>query len=240
MAKLMFTAGFIFLCLAVSAQDKVVNEPHAEERKVENFDGIVTSGAIELRVTQGPRKVVVTAGREEDIAEIVTEVRGGKLHIKPRNGKNWWSNQWNSMGRKIRVYVAAEKLNYISQSGSGNVYLEGTLSSESLELRLSGSGNLSGDIKTGDLELRQSGSSNIRLTGTADKASFTSSGSGNVISPGLVTQDCDVRISGSGNADITVNKTLKASISGSGNIRYRGDGNVVSSSTSGSGRIRKI
>jgi hypothetical protein len=47
-------------------------------------------------------------------------------------------------------------------------------------------------------------------------------------------------MSGSGNAELTVNKELSATISGSGNIRYGGSGNLVNSSTSGSGRIKKI
>jgi hypothetical protein len=222
------------------AQDKVVNEPNAEVREVGKFNGIVASGAIEVFISQGARKVVVSGAKKEDVDEIITEVKGGKLHIRYKEKKSWWSDQWNTTGRQIRVFVSEENINYISQSGSGNVKIEGTLKSESLELGVSGSGNVSGDIQASELEIRQSGSSNIKLTGTVERASFSCSGSGNISSPGLAIQDCDVRISGSGNADITVNKTLKASISGSGNVKYRGAGNLISSSTSGSGRIRKI
>jgi hypothetical protein len=114
------------------------------------------------------------------------------------------------------------------------------LRSPELRFQLSGSGNISGDIESEDLVVKQSGSSNIKLSGSATKAEFTCSGSGNINSPDLKTEVCRVRISGSGNAELTVNRELSANISGSGSIRYRGAGNLVNATTSGSGRIRKI
>jgi Putative auto-transporter adhesin, head GIN domain len=97
-----------------------------------------------------------------------------------------------------------------------------------------------GSIDVEKLDLVQSGSSNIRLSGKATKAEFNCSGSGNLQSPDLIIDYCEVSISGSGNADLTVEKELSGSLSGSGNIRYKGNAEITEKSISGIGKIKKI
>jgi hypothetical protein len=240
MKKMIFLAGFIMAALVTIAQEKVVKDANAQTRKLGSFHGVSVSGAIELYVSQGPQAVAVSAASLEDVDKIVTEVEDGILKIRFKDKKSWWSDQWNTTGRKFKAYVSAEQLDFLAQSGSGNIHIEGTLKSPELSFEVSGSGNIYGDIQTSELEVRASGSSNIKLSGTASKAEFSCSGSGNINAPGLNTDICEVNMSGSGNAELMVNKELSATISGSGNIRYSGSGNLVNSSTSGSGRIRKI
>lgn len=240
MARLFFTLGSLLLVLFSQGQEKVVNDANAASRQVDRFDGVSVSGAIELFISQGSQNVAVSAANKEDVENIVTEVKDGILYIRFKTKKSWWSDQWNTTGRKFRAYVSSEHLKFLSSSGSGSIRIEGTLRSRELGFQVSGSGNISGNVETAALDVRQSGSSNIKLSGTAEKAEFTCSGSGNINSPDLAVDVCDVTMSGSGNAELTVNKELSASISGSGNVRYKGNGNVVNASTSGFGKIRKI
>jgi hypothetical protein len=241
MSKWMFTAGIIFIALSAMAQEKVIADANAQERKVGIFHGVSASGAIDVYVSQGTPSVAISASDPEDLGNIITEVEDGILHIRFKDKKGWWSDQWwNTKGRKYKAYISAEQISYVSLSGSGNIRIEGRLSSPKLKLQLSGSGNISGEIDAEDLTVKQSGSSNIKLSGSAAKSEFACSGSGNINSPELKTDICTVRISGSGNAELTVNRELSANISGSGNVRYHGTGNLVNATTSGSGWIRKI
>lgn len=240
MARLLFTAGAVLLMFMASAQEKLVNDPNAVQRQVGSFEGVTVSGAIELYVSQGPQAVAVSASDRELTEEIITEVKDGILHIRFRSQKSWWSDQWNTTGKKFRAYVSAEKFRKISLSGSGNIRIEGTIKADDLDMSLSGSGNIGGNVVADDLSVRLSGSGNTKLTGSANNARINTSGSGNIVCGELVTEKCDLRMSGSGNAEVHVNKELSASISGSGNVRYRGNGSLVSASTAGSGKIRKI
>jgi len=240
MVRLILTAGAFFCVLFTSAQEKQVNDPNAESRNVPMFEGVSVSGAIELYVSQGKQRVAVSASDKDYIDDIITEVKDGILYIRFKSQKSWWSDQWNTTGKKYRAYISAEKIRYISLSGSGNIRMEGLIRSESLDLQLSGSGNIYGQIQASKLDLRQSGSGNIKLTGNVTNVAFHCYGSGNIICSELVSDQCDVRISGSGNAEVNVNRELTASISGSGNVRYKGNGNLVQSNTAGSGKIRKI
>jgi hypothetical protein len=61
-----------------------------------------------------------------------------------------------------------------------------------------------------------------------------------VLAADLVTNKCDVRISGSGDVEINVTDELDASISGSGSVLYKGDPKKLNSHSAGSGKVRKM
>ena len=56
----------------------------------------------------------------------------------------------------------------------------------------------------------------------------------------LKVGDCDIAISGSGDAQVWATGNLVASISGSGDIRYKDDAANVKARVSGSGDVRKM
>jgi hypothetical protein len=222
-------------------EKKVVLDPNAQKREVGSFTGVKVSGSIELILSQGPEDIVaISAAEASEIEKIETEVRGGILYIGLKDRKNWWSDQWNTMNKKFKAYVSSPDFRSIESAGSGSIQIVGTLKVDDLEFEVAGSGNIKGAIEVENLEMVQSGSSNIRLSGKASKAEFNCSGSGNIQSPDLIIDYCEVNISGSGNADLTVEKELSGSLSGSGNIRYKGNAEITEKSISGVGKIRKI
>lgn len=85
-----------------------------------------------------------------------------------------------------------------------------------------------------------SGSGKIIASGTAKRIRTTISGSGEVRAADLEVEECEVRISGSGDVEVNVKQALDATISGSGSVSYRGNPNQVNSHSSGSGKVRKM
>jgi hypothetical protein len=124
-------------------------------------------------------------------------------------------------------------------SGSGNLSVRGTFAS--LEADISGSGDVdvSGAI-AGTLAFDISGSGKCEATGTAQRVEAEITGSGKVLAGDLQVAQCKVRISGSGNVEINVKESLDAKISGSGDVRYRGNPSHVNANSSGSGSVKKI
>ena len=224
------------------AQERMlINDPNAETREVDDFHSVEVSGAIELIITQSPEMAVaISADDREDVAKIVTETRDGVLYIGYKDGKNWWQHQWNTMGRKFRAYVSAPAFQSVSNAGSGSIRIQGLLKADEIRFMQSGSGNIEGQLEANELEVVQSGSGNVRLSGKIAEANVRCSGSGNFRSEGLSVDVYTIAMSGSGNADITVNKELSARVSGSGNVRYRGAGLVRDMQISGSGKIRRV
>ena len=66
------------------------------------------------------------------------------------------------------------------------------------------------------------------------------SGSGDIEALDMKTKRCDISISGSGDAEVWATDEIKASISGSRDIKYKGDAPKVHARASGSGDVRPI
>lgn len=124
-------------------------------------------------------------------------------------------------------------------SGSGDIDLKGKARTFDSDVSGSGKVNLAMNIN-GTADFSVSGSGKIEASGSADNVKTSISGSGKVLASELQANRCEVRISGSGDVEINVKNELDATISGSGSVSYRGDPNKVNSSSSGSGKIRKM
>jgi len=229
--RIYFIIAFISASLSLTAQEKI-------ECSLESFQKVDIKGGINFVFSASSSYSVEILGK--DPQDIITEIKGDQLFIYHKKGKTVLSGEWNTLTGRYQVIVHAPLLQGISTAGSGNISIDGILKTDVLELNVSGSGNVSGKINVGNLTIESAGSSNIRLTGNVEKAIVRSSGSGNIQCFDLVVDDCHFSKSGSGNSQITVNHSLEVSISGSGNFTYKGTPKSISSSSAGSGKIKRI
>ena len=124
-------------------------------------------------------------------------------------------------------------------SGSGNIDLKGKCRSFSSDV--SGSGKVFLSLQSsGPAAFGVTGSGKIEASGTASRVKASISGSGKILAADLETDRCEVRIAGSGDIEINVKNELDANITGSGNVRYRGNPSKVNSHSAGSGHVRKL
>lgn len=124
-------------------------------------------------------------------------------------------------------------------SGSGNIELKGKC--KDFDSDVSGSGKVIMTLTaSGDAEFGVSGSGKIEASGSASRVRTSISGSGKVLAGNLETNSCEVRITGSGDVEINVKNELDANITGSGNVRYKGNPSKVNSHSAGSGHVRKM
>ncbi len=213
---------------------------HAQNqtREVRSFRGIRMNISGDLYLTQGNNQKVVLEGPSEVLDRIETEVNGGVLIIRQEDNWKWWKN-WRG-DRKIKVYVTAPHIEELAVSGSGSIESENRIRGDEMELSVSGSGNMHLDLDIQELDSRVSGSGSMDLRGSTRDMEVAISGSGNVDAEDMSSENCEVRISGSGNCRVQVSQSLSSRVSGSGSVFYRGNPEKVNSSTSGSGRIRKV
>ena len=203
-----------------------------ENRRVDEFSKVSFGISGNLYIKQGSQQSVELKG--DDLDEIETEVSGGKLRIK------YTKSGWNWNRDRVDVYVTITKLEGLTLSGSGKVYGESIFKTDDLDLSVSGSGDLELEIDADDVETGISGSGGVELKGNASSHRISISGSGKLNAEDLEAETYDIHISGSGSCRIHATKEIDASVSGSGSIYYRGEPDKVYSSTSGSGKVRKI
>jgi len=267
-------ATFCALLLIVAFKASAQKE---QTRQVSGFTGISNNGSFDVRLKiDGTESVRVESERGE-YDKIETVVEGGVLRIGTRSKLGWL----NGVRGNVTIYVSAKAISSIKNNGSGDVKVEGNLSGRDLELHnsgsgaikvegnvngenlsiknngsgdvklngvatvgkasvgVSGSGNITAGIKGGDVDSHLSGSGNITLSGSANNADISVSSSGQINARAMHAATVKARVTGSGNIHIGVDKTIDAHISGSGNIIYNGAGNINNIHTSGSGSIRR-
>lgn len=202
----------------------------------QEYSGISVGGPFDVALVSGKEGNITIKGEENILEYIETKVTNSTLTIKKKNNLNI------RMSRNARVLITipVESINAIRLSGSGRLSSSKTLKSDHFKIRISGSRNLELVLEVESLSVRASGSSTIKLIGNAKNLDVRSSGSSHFKTYELEVDNASFVMSGSSNCRITVNESLNAKLSGSSNMKYRGNPSKVHSKASGSARVINI
>ena len=217
-------ASFMASCYSFPA-------PQAEDtRNLDPFDGIGISLHADVFYTQGNAHEIRIEGNENDVSDVITEVRDGFLQVRYDNQRIRRS--------KLTIHITSRELESVKISGSSRFEVNDPLSSDEMDLAVSGSGTIEfRRLSTDEMDVKVSGSGSVLLDdGAAHGLGITISGSGDLRAEDFEVSECSAALSGSGSVRITVKDELDARISGSGRIYYKGDPQVNSRS-SGSGKV---
>ena len=88
------------------------------------------------------------------------------------------------------------------------------------------------------LGVKVTGAGTLELCGEVSELEIDCTGARTIRADDLAARDARVRLTGSGNVRVRVEKSLNASVSGAGKILYLGDPNVERT-LSGAGSVRK-
>lgn len=204
-----------------------------EARTVSEFDAISISGAMNLSVRQGTKEAVSVTADDNILPLVETVIEGRTLQVRLKKG------EWITGRATIKVQVDVAKLQGVSSSGAGDITID-SLKTPLLKLSIAGSGDARlNALATDALEVRVAGSGDVRGNGSAKLLKLSIAGSGDVALTDLIADDVTVSIAGSGDAQVTANKSLSATVAGSGDVKYSGSAATIKTSVMGSGRITK-
>jgi Putative auto-transporter adhesin, head GIN domain len=237
MKKSSILLAFLALATVIRAQDKViVNDANAQVRNLSSFSEISVGGSVDLYLSPDDHEVVVVSASSPEYRDrIRTEVQGGQLKIWFDNkGLGRWPSNMN-----LKAYVSFRSLNKLIASGSSDVFVNGVIRSDKLELRLSGASDFKGAVRVGELFMEQSGSSDSQISGSAGKVAIHLSGASDVKGYGLEVDYCDVHASGASDVQITVQKELSVNASGASDVNYKGNAVTREAKTSGASSVSR-
>jgi hypothetical protein len=206
------------------------------ERSTGDYDEVSVSGFFDVVLVPGTEGDLTLRGEENLLEHIITEVKDGKLIIKVEKGMNLKPSSWKD---GIHITVPIESINAVTLSGSGDIVGKKTIETNNFKTSMSGSGDITLDIEARSVEASMSGSGDINLSGSTTDFVVTISGSGDIKAYELQADNVDATVSGSADIKVTAKKMLKARVSGSGDISYKGNPQKVDTKTSGSGDITK-
>ena len=181
-----------------------------ETREVGTFDEIGFTGGGSLEINVGKKTPLTITGDDNLLPLIHTSVQDGRLTIQPVE----------SIEPKTPLVftVGTADLTVFDCSGAAKAIVSG-VKNETFKINLSGAGLIKATGQTGRFELSLSGAANVE----ADD---------------LIAREVIADLSGAGKADVHATVILKATVSGTGIIRYQGDPKVEKS-VSGIGAVKK-
>lgn len=210
-------------------------EMSKQTRNVGNYDRVAVTGMMDVQLVAGKEGRIEVEAESNLMEYIETEVSGDQLKISVKKGVNLQpSNNY-----PIKLIVPFEDLDGLSLTGSGHIRNSDVISARSFKLSVTGSGNMNLDLRTEELEGAITGSGDVKLKGTTGSFRCKVTGSGDFLAYDLKADAVDASVSGSGDIEISVQNELSARVTGSGDIKYRGNPDKQNFKTSGSGSVSK-
>jgi hypothetical protein len=201
------------------------------ERNVGPFTGVKASSGVDVYLKQGDGQTVTVEADENLHEYIITEVKGGVLHV--------YTEANIRDAEKERVYVTMKEINSVVTSSAGDIIGESPIRSERLELGASSAGDIHLEIYAKEVEVDISSSGDMTLTGETDNLRADLSSAGDLNAYDLKAREADISVSSAGDADIYVSEKIRARASSAGDINYKGDPRYVDVHTSSAGGIHK-
>lgn len=207
-----------------------------KDRTVSSFTGLSVSSGIDVYLTQGGSEKLTIEAKGIDEDDVKSEIRNGtlKLYIE-RRGMSWGFNFGRD--RYVKAYVTFRQLRNIQASGGADIFGQGNLTFNDLNVEASGGSDIKMDLKADELNASASGGADLILNGSARTLNANGSGGADLDARKLTVEVCNAN--SSGGSDVYVNATREVSMKASGgsDIYYYGPARVLARSESGGSDI---
>lgn len=184
---------------------------------------------VEVRRTEGHSVTIETHENIQEVVEVI--VFGGQLTVRLEDGYRL------RRGDEVKVIIETPELTEIEGSGATDFRLMDTFTTEDFRLRLSGASELSGTLNVTNLDATLRGASDLFLEGSADSYELEAEGASESGGYDFVVDKFVVDLEGASEVLITVTEELYIEASGASELKFRGDGQIISQDISGSSRV---
>jgi hypothetical protein len=205
-----------------------------ETREVSDISGVNLATIGDLTIQVGDAESLRIEAEDNLLEYLETNVRGGKLRIETQNRIRLDAT------KPIKYYLTVKELETIEISSVGKIEAP-NLEAEEFSITINSTGDLEiGELNADTLEVDIGSTGNLHIAGGEVKSqNITLGSSGNYTAQDLASDEADVRLRSTGSATIWVKDNLKANLSSTGDLRYRGDP-TVDATTNSTGEVIQI
>ena len=206
--------------------------PVTVDQDLAGFTKVRAATAFEVTIKQGPDYRVVITVDDNIKPYLDVRVDGDTLNIslKPNTVLGVGSN-------RLQADVTMPALEALEVSGASRADLSGFESKADLSLRASGASRIQGTITAGDVTADLSGASQLGLKGQGGDLKLDASGASNANLSDFPVGDADVQLSGASRAQVNMEGTLDADVSGASGLKYAGEVRLGNVETSGASNV---
>ena len=207
-----------------------------KEIKVESFNKIKLEGSAQWVIVPSNMEKVVIESKTNDVFDYVDVVNEGNVVVISTTEK---AKNITKLFQSVTIKVYAKDINSIALSGVGSVRMEENLNSDEFKAILKGTGDMNLNVSTSKFEGYVHGTGSLDITGSSKSAIVRVEGVGSYNGYDFETIDCNVTVSGVGDAKVNASSKLTATINGVGSIRYMGDPVKKEFQSNGLGSIKQ-
>ena len=210
----------ILLAVAVSACDTVFSvEGNGNivkvQRDINSVDQLKVSGGFSVVLSQSESESLWVEADENLMDFIVTRVNSGVLEIS--------SKESIKGSRDIVIYLTVKDLSEIDLSGAVDIKSEQELNFDEISISGSGASTLNLTLVTETITTDLSGANDVTLNGRAKNFIARLSGASDLNAFSFQVNNLNIKVTGAGDARVSVSETLRVSISGAGSVTYQGN-----------------
>ena len=214
----LIVAMAIWVRFAAPAVPALSGERSTRTYDFTNFDGLTVAGQWQVTIERGDSWRVAVDLPAELVDNVRVEQDGGRLSV--RSDGTVWFGGFDDDARSLKATITMPALASMELSGASRVRFSG-FEGERLSLTSSGAAEVRG------------------ATGRYDTLELVMSGAGNIDLDGLLVTNANIQTSGAGNLKLNMaGGKLTGSMSGAGNLEYRGTVSEQSVAASGIVNIR--
>jgi hypothetical protein len=207
----------------------------SEVRNVGPFKGVKAAEAVSVYLKKGDKEAVKVEVTGTDLSNVITEVSDGYLRIHMQNEKRWRSGR----DQNVKVYVQYVSLGKISASSAANVFSEGVINSDVMEVHASSAANVEVNLTATDVKVSASSAGEVNLEGKTKSIDVDTSSAGVINAYNLVAETAEASASSGGSIKLSVSNGLNAHASSGGSIRYRGNPIKTNTNSSSGGSVTR-
>lgn len=233
----LFFLLFILSFIAASAQTT------KKTLELPEFKAIYNNSSYTVYLKQTNKQEVTVEALTEiyDLTRITVEdgILLINLERKPDNqNKSIWAKIDDiKVNPTMKVYVSVKNVGELQVNGAGKIISENSLAANNLNLSIGGSGSMDLDIKGDVVQAEVSGSGKMAIKGYATSLDGVVSGSGSISAFNCPVEKANIKVSGSGLAELNVTETMEATVVGSGSVKHKGNTKNTTKKMYGSGTV---
>jgi len=188
-----------------------------ENRSTSEFNSIDVSGAIDVYVRQDSASSVKVEADDNILEYIEVHTEGSRLEIYTQN------NIRLRPSHKIKVYISNPEYKEIQVSGASSVRCENEITSDVLDVSLSGASEGKLELNAPRVTVHVTGASNASIKGKTKDFEGSASGASEIKGFDLLSENAEVDASGASHIEIYASVRIDGQSSGASSVNYKGN-----------------
>ncbi|MEO6191223.1 MAG: DUF2807 domain-containing protein [Saprospiraceae bacterium] len=227
-----FTSGIAIVCTLLlasliylkkhvsSSSEKEGSELKNENQNLEGFNKIHLTGNFDVKLNNGQHAIKISAD-ERSLNNLDIKVQDSTLIIgmKKEGGLIIHSSE-------INLEISYSMLNELISTGNSDVEMITDNNTPSFEVVQIGNGEIKTRTKSNYFKANLTGNGNISNNGSADNIVLSMLGNGDIDLSETEASTAEVTLIGNGNFIIQCKESIKGTLTGNGEIHYKGTDKV--------------